>query len=283
MKFVRYGKDNQAKPLPGLVDHLGNIRNISQLVTDLNSDLLIAMNKISETNIDSLPIAGTLDTLHIFPCVPNPSKLIGIAFNSKGHTKQMGETLHHEPIFFFKAVSAICGATDPIIYPKIGKKVDWEAELGVVIGKGGKYIPKEQALEHVLGYCCAHDISDRGWQLDHPGRQHTKGKSFDTFAPIGPYLVTKDEIENPNDLRITLKVNGEMRQDFSTKDYSFTVEEIISFLSQFFTLVSGDVIFMGSGPGTACMWNNKFLAIGDKVELEIHQLGKQVQVVVAEK
>lgn len=282
MKLIRYGTTPSDVPKYGAADNQGYVRVIPQQLSTDTHMLLQTTKVISTFNSNDLPVVARLNELHLFPCVPIPNKLICIAFNSQLHGQQMGEHHCDEPIFFFKATSAICGANTPIIYPKIAEKVDWEAELGVIIGKKAKYVTRGSALEHVLGYCCAMDISDRGWQKDHPGKQLTKGKSFDTFAPIGPYLVTKEEVNNPNNLRVHLKVNGKLRQNFSTKDYHFSVEEIVSFLSQFFTLEPGDIIFMGSGPGTACMWDNQYLAIGDIVEMEIDQLGGQVKRVVSE-
>jgi 2-keto-4-pentenoate hydratase/2-oxohepta-3-ene-1,7-dioic acid hydratase in catechol pathway len=283
MKFIRYGKNSQSQPLPGFVDHEGRVRDLSGIIKEIDCESLGANRKIFPSKDPTkYPFVGKEDDLHIFPCIPRPGKLICIAFNSKIHTKEMGMDLTKEPVFFLKATSAISGARDPIVYPKVGKKVDWEGELGVVIGRKGKYIPASRALEYVIGYCCINDLSDRYWQLEHPGHQITKGKSFDSFAPIGPYLVTKDEIPDPDNLNITLKVNGLLRQNFCTDDYQHSVARCVSFLSQLFTLEPGDTISMGSGPGHAGRWNNQFLKIGDQVELEIEHLGKQQQMVVKE-
>lgn len=283
MKFVRYALNNASKITPGVVDLQGNVKDISGWVKDISPGyLMINAKNLSSANIAAFPSAGKADDLYLFPCIPRPGKLICIAFNSKAHTKEMGHELADEPVFFLKATSAISGARDPIIYPKIGTKVDWEAELGVVIGRKGKYISASKAMDHVLGYCCINDVSERCWQFEHPGNQLTKGKSFDSFAPMGPYLVTKDEIINPHGLNVTLKVNDELRQNFSTQDYKYSIQDVISFLSQLFTLEPGDTIAMGSGPGNAGYWGDKYLKIGDRVELEIENLGKQHQIVIEE-
>lgn len=282
MKFVRYGKNSRSLPMPGFVDHEGTVRDLSSSIKDIHCESLATDMKGFSKDLNRFPIVGKVADLHLFPCIPRPGKLICIAFNSKIHTQEMGKEMEEEPIFFLKATSAVSGAKDPIIYPKVGKKVDWEAELGVVIGRKGKYISPTAAFDYVLGYCCINDVSDRFWQFEHPGNQMTKGKSFDSFAPMGPYLVTKDEVPHPDKLHVTLKVNGVLRQDFSTADYQHSIERCISFVSQLFTLEPGDAISMGSGPGNAGHWNNQFLQIGDQVELEIEQVGKQIQVVVKE-
>jgi 2-keto-4-pentenoate hydratase/2-oxohepta-3-ene-1,7-dioic acid hydratase in catechol pathway len=281
MKFVRYGKNSKSIPLPGFVDRDGTVRDLSGSMKDIDCASLEAYIP-SFKDQAKFPAVGKVDALHLFPCVPRPGKLICVAYNSKVHTKEMGKEMEEELVFFLKATSAISGARDPIIYPKVGQKLDWEAELGVVIGKTGKHISAGSALDHVLGYCCLHDVSDRCWQFEHPGNQMTKGKSFDSFAPMGPYLVTKEEVPHPNQLKVTLKVNGVMRQDFSTADYKHSVEHSIEFLSQLFTLEAGDVISMGSGPGNAGFWEGQFLKVGDRVEFEIEHLGKQVQMVAKE-
>ncbi len=286
MKFIRFGKNKDSLPTPGIVDINDNIRSISALLNDINVETISAnIEKLQSTDLDKLPIVGKLCEMHIFPCLPRPGKLIGIAFNSRTHTHEMKGTITKEPTFFLKATSAIAGARDPIVYPKVGKKLDWEAELGVVIGRKAKYVSDNNAFDYVAGYCICNDISDRYWQFEKPADappRHTQGKSFDSFAPIGPYFVTKDEVIDPNDLHVMLKVNNQMRQDFSTQDYAFTVQAVISFLSQLFTLEPGDIISMGSGPGNAGYWNNQFLKVGDKIDLEIEGLGKQTKLVVAE-
>lgn len=284
MKFVRIRTDKpDSRILPCIVDSKGNARDISSLMQDISAaELYTKLGEWHQIKIEELPIIGLVHQLSISSCIPIPKQFIGIAFNSKERAQQMDVPCADEPVFFIKSVSSICGPNDPLIYPKIAKKVDWEAELGVIIGKKGKYIPIEKALDYVLGYCCSNDFSDRHWQCEHPGAQHVKGKSFETFAPLGPFLVTKEEIPDPNNLNIILKVNGEIRQQFSTRDYLFTVQEVISFLSQFFPLEPGDIITMGSGPGSAGMWNDQYLKVGDKIEFEIECLGRQERLVVKE-
>lgn len=275
MKFVRYGKK---EPKPGLIDHEGHIRDLSSAMHDLNIEKLMG----HPIDVKAFPVVGKESDFHIFPCIPRPGKLICIAFNSKVHTQEMKEEVLTEPFFFIKASSAMCGAKDPLIYPKVGKKLDWEAELCVLIGKKGKHIPKEKALDYVFGYCAMNDVSDRYWQSKTPGKQHVKAKSFDTFAPMGPYLVTKDEIHDPNKLHFIMKINGEVRQDFWTSEYAFNVQTIISYVSDFFTLEPGDAISMGTGPGNAGFWNDQFLKVGDTLEFISHELGTQKQTVIAE-
>ena len=188
-----------------------------------------------------------------------------------------------EMIVFMKPTSAVCGAYDPILYTRHTKKLDWEAELGVIIGKKGKYITKDQAKNYIFGYACINDLSDRYLQLETEDKQYTKGKGFDNAAPIGPYLVTRDEIQDSSNLQIKLWVNGEIRQDFNTSDYIHNDEEVVSYLSQYFTLYPGDIISMGSAPGNARSWGeNMFLKPNDKVLLSIIGLGQQEKVVIVE-
>lgn len=284
MKLVRYGNLGEEKP--GMIDEQGNIRDLSKYITDFSPQHLSNLDHISslkKLNVDQLPLVNK-DT-RLGSCVGMPGKVICIGFNSKLHTQQMGISpiSEGEMVVFMKPSCSVCGPYDPILYTRHTKKLDWEAELGVVIGKKGKYIPKEEAGEYVLGYACINDLSERYLQLETGDTQFTKGKGFDNAAPIGPYLVTKDEVPNSDNLQIKLWVNGELRQNFNTSDYIHNEAEVISYLSQYFTLYPGDVISMGSAPGNAKSWGeDMFLKPGDKVVMSIAELGKQEKTVIVE-
>lgn len=280
MKLVRFSENSHPFPKPGMVDAQGGIRDLSSLLEEIEPSLVMReLENLKKISPETFPL---VPEYHLLCPITRPGKLIGIAFNSKVHTQEMGREMPEELVFFLKATSALAGPYDPILYPKVGQKLDWEGELGVVIGQSGKYIDPYHALDYVLGYVCHNDLSDRHWQLEHGGNQHTKGKSFDTFAPIGPYLVTKESVD-PENLHVTLKVNGVLRQNFSTKEYLRSISEVIAYLSQLFTLEAGDVISMGSGPGNAKAHQGQYLQVGDLVEFEIESLGTQVKRVVAEK
>lgn len=284
MKLVRYGNLGEEKP--GMVDEQGNIRDLSKYIVDFSPQYLGNLDHISslkKLKADQLPLVNK--NTRLGSCVGMPGKVICIGFNSRLHTQQMGISpiSEGEMVVFMKPTSAVCGPHDPILYTRHTKKLDWEAELGVVIGKKGKYIPKDKAGEYVLGYTCINDLSERYLQLETGDTQYTKGKGFDNAAPIGPYLVTKDEIPNARNLQIKLWVNGELRQNFNTSDYIHNEEEVISYLSRYFTLYPGDVISMGSAPGNAKSWGeDMFLKPGDKVVLSIAELGQQEKTVILE-
>lgn len=284
MKLVRYGDLGMEKP--GVVDDQGNIRDLSQYITDIsppylsNHDFLSCLKNLK---IEQLPLIEK--GMRLGACVGMPGKVICIGYNSKLHTQQMGiaPIPEGEMVVFMKPTSAVCGPYDPILYTRHTKKLDWEAELGVVIGKKGKYILKEGAKDYILGYTCMNDLSERYLQLETGDSQYTKGKGFDNAAPIGPYLVTKDEIPNSSNLQIKLWVNDSLRQDFNTSDYINNDEKVISYVSQYFTLYPGDIISMGSAPGNAKFWGeNMFLKPDDKVVLSIAGLGQQEKIVVIE-
>ena len=284
MKLLRFGKAGEEKP--GLVDEWGNIRDLSHYITDFspqqvgNVDLI---RHLGTLKIDDLPLVNK--NTRIGACMGMPGKVICVGYNSRLHTQQMGMTPinNADMVVFLKPTSAICGPNDPILYTRHMKKLDWEAELGIVIGKKGKYITKDQANDYILGYTCINDLSERFLQLETADTQYTKAKGFDNAAPIGPYLVTKDEILDSSNLQINLWVNGILRQDFNTGDYIHNDEEVISYLSQYFTLYPGDIISMGSAPGTAKSWGETmFLKPDDKVKLTIEGLGQQEQTVITE-
>lgn len=284
MKLLRYGEAGQERP--GILDPRGNIRDASSVVRDLDPQCLGRVDlaeTLSSLDVAALPVVK--NDLRVGPCVGRPGKVMCVGFNSRMHTKQMGHELPEgdDMLIFLKPVTAVSGPNDPILYSRYTKKLDWEAELGVVIGRRGRYIEKASARDHILGYTCVNDISDRFWQFETDDKQYTKGKGFDGFAPIGPYIVTQDEILDPGKLSVKLWVNGELRQDFNTGDYIHGAEEAVSYLSRFFTLEPGDVIAMGSGPGNAKSWGeDKFLKPGDRVTFEIAGLGRQEQTVVRE-
>jgi 2-keto-4-pentenoate hydratase/2-oxohepta-3-ene-1,7-dioic acid hydratase in catechol pathway len=262
------------------------MRDISSVIEDLNPRCLSRVDivaKLKSADTKAFPVVASAARLG--PCVDPVGKIICIGYNSRLHAEEMASkpaTGGEMPVFF-KPSSAACGANDPIIYSRFAGKLDWEAELGVVIGKKGKYIGKSAALAHILGYTCFNDVSDRYWQFEKDDKQYTKGKGFDSFAPIGPYLVTKDEVADAGDLDVKLWVNGQLRQDFNTSDYINSAEDVVSYLSRFFTLYPGDVIAMGSAPGNARSWGeDKFLKPGDRVRLEIESLGVQEQTVTKE-
>lgn len=283
MKLTRYGRLGEEKP--GIIDLDGNMRDLSKIIDDidaslLNNDLLI--HKLTHVNPNDLPLVDP--SMRLGACI-KPGKLICIGFNSKLHNQQLGmiPATHKDITVFMKPTCCICGANDPILYTKNMKKLDWEAELGVIIAKKGKYIPFDKAMDYVFGYACINDLSERYWQFEMNDTQFTKGKCFDNSAPIGPYLVSKDEINDASNLQIQLWINDVLRQDFNTQEYIHDVKEIISYLSQFFTLYPGDVISMGSAPGNALSWGDEFfLKPKDKVILNITGLGMQQQIVIDE-
>jgi 2-keto-4-pentenoate hydratase/2-oxohepta-3-ene-1,7-dioic acid hydratase in catechol pathway len=284
MKLLRYGVSNQEKP--AVLDAEGKIRDLSAHIANIDPDILGQdglFARLKAIDLATLPIID--DKVRIGSCVHKPGKLICIGFNSKLHTQEMGGKLmpEHEMMVFLKPISAISAAYDPILYTRLMKKLDWEAELAVVIGKKGKYISSQQAHEYIFGYCCMNDLSERYFQLETADTQYTKGKGFDTAASLGPYLVTKDEIIDSKNLNIKLWVNSELRQDFNTSDYISDDISVISYLSQFFTLYPGDIISMGSAPGSAKSWGeDKFLKPNDWVEMTIDGLGCQKQRVIRE-
>ncbi len=284
MKLVRHG--NIGLERPGMIDEQGAIRDLSAYLSDINAQTLADPNLIDNLNaLDSSKLPLVDKSARVGACIGMPGKFICVGYNSRLHAEEMGMVplAKSEMVVFLKPNSAICGPYDPILHTKNSRKLDWEAELGIVIGKKGKYITQAEAKDHIFGYLCVNDLSERYLQLETADTQYTKGKGFDNAAPIGPYLVSKDEIINSSNLQINLWVNGELRQDFNTRDYINNDEAVISYLSQYFTLYPGDIISMGSAPGSAKCWGNDcFLKPGDRVVLSISGLGKQEQVVIIE-
>jgi len=279
MKLLRYGRTGKEKP--GLLDDQGKIRDLSGVIDDLGGATLLPKNldKLKKLKPEKLPLIKGRP--RIGPCVTGVGKLICIGLNYSDHAAETGMAVPPEPVVFMKATSAIVGPNDDVVIPKKAKKVDWEAELAVVIGKPAKYVTKKQALEHVAGYCVANDVSERAFQLERAG-QWTKGKSCDTFGPIGPWLVTADEIPNPQNLGIWLEVDGVRRQDGTTKTMVYGVTHLISYLSQLFTLETGDIISTGTPPGVGQGHkpNPIYLKAGQEMRVGVDGLGEQRSKVV---
>ena len=278
MKFIRHGERGQEKP--GLIDASGTRRDLSGHVDDLAGDVLADLGRFADIDTDALPEVPA--DARLGPCAGNVGKFMCIGLNYSDHAAETGLDVPEEPILFMKASSAVCGPNDDIVLPRGSEKTDWEVELGVVIGKRGKYIAEADALAHVAGYCTINDVSERAFQTERKG-QWTKGKSCDNFGPIGPWLVTPDEVPDPQDLAMWLEVNGERRQDGSSSTMVYGVAHLIAYLSEFFTLHPGDVISTGTPPGVGMgMDPPTYLAAGDVVTLGIEGLGEQRQRVVAD-
>ena len=280
MKLLRYGPVGQEKP--GLMDEDDNIRDLSAHVDDISGDVLLpeGLEKIAALNVSDLPVIEGSPRLGA--CVGNIGKFMCIGLNYTDHAAESGMPVPEEPILFAKFNSAISGPNDDVIMPRGSTKLDWEVEFGIVIGSKTKYISESQALEHIAGYCVINDVSERAYQLDGTG-QWVKGKACDSFGPIGPWLVTKDEISDPQNLRLWLEVNGTRYQDGNTSTMIFSAAHIVSYLSNLFTLYPGDVIATGTPPGVGSgMKPPVFLQIGDKMRLGIDGLGEQNQVVVVD-
>ena len=279
MKLLRYRKDGTIKP--GVLDDKGNIREASSIVNDWTSDTVNISNltKLNEINKSVLPIVD--GTVSIAPCLGKVGKFICAGLNYSDHAAETGMAVPKEPIIFMKATSAICGPNDNIIIPKNSTKTDWEVELGVIIGKEAKYISKKDSQNYIAGYCVVNDLSEREFQFEHLG-QWVKGKSCDTFGPIGPYLVTKDEVPDPQNLELFLDVNGQRMQKGSTSKMIYGVNFLISYLSQFMSLQSGDIISTGTPPGVGMGQKPPiYLKPGDKMKLGIQGLGEQNQTVIS--
>lgn len=275
MKLLRYGTQGIEKP--GMMAADGTIRDLSGHIEDLTGAELsdAGFARLRDIDVNSLPVVE--GSARLGPCVGNVGKFVCIGLNYADHAAESGMALPEEPVIFFKATSAIMGPNDDVEIPRHSVKTDWEVELGVVIGKAAKYIPESEALDHVAGYCVINDLSERDFQLHRSG-QWVKGKSADTFGPIGPWMVTRDEVPDPQNLAMYLEVNGHRYQDGSTKTMHFDVATIVSHLSQFMSLQPGDVISTGTPPGVGMGQKPEtYLKPGDVIELEIEGLGKQRQ------
>lgn len=281
MKLLRYGAKGKEKP--GLLDKEGRIRDLSGIVADISGETISpkSLSRLAKIKPESLPLVR--GTPRIGPCVANPQKFIAIGLNYSDHAAESNLPVPPEPVVFTKHVSCISGPNDDVTIPPKSKKSDWEVELGVIIGTRAKNIKKKDALAHVAGYCTINDLSEREFQIERAG-QWTKGKSYDTFGPIGPWLVTADEVKDPQKLRLWLELNGKKVQDGSTSTMVFGVAHIVAYLSEFFTLMPGDIITTGTPPGVGMgMKPQRFLKPGDVMRIGIEGLGVQQQKVVRDK
>ena len=280
MKLFRHGLIGSEKP--GVVDAAGVARDLTGVVPDIAGDVLsdAGLARIKDTDLGALP---TVDADARFgPCVAGTGKFICIGLNYADHAAESGLDVPPEPVVFMKATSAICGPNDPIIIPRGSAKTDWEVELAVIIGTRAKYVSEADAMNHVAGFAVTNDVSERGFQIERSG-QWTKGKSCDNFGQIGPYLVTRDVVADPQDLAMWLTVNGETMQNGSTATMVYGVAHVVSYLSQFMTLHPGDVISTGTPPGVGMgRTPQRYLKPGDVVELGIEGLGQQRQDVIAD-
>ena len=278
MKLLRCGSLNKEKP--AVLDKNGKIRDISSHIKDLNPKNISFTNleKLKNINLESLPEIPSSE--RIGSCIANPGKFVAIGLNYSDHAAETGAKIPTEPIVFMKATSCIVGPNDDVVIPKNSKKTDWEVEIAFVVGKETKYIKEEDAQDHIFGYCLVNDVSEREFQIEKLG-QWVKGKSADTFGPIGPYLVTKDEIPNVQDLNLSLDVNGKRMQTGNTKKMIFNINYILSYLSNFMSLQAGDIVTTGTPPGVGMgMKPQVFLKSGDVMKLTVDHLGEQKQTVV---
>ena len=279
MKLLRIGEKGKEKP--AILDADGKIRDISSHINDLNPENLNfeTMSKIQSADTSSLPELSSKQ--RVGSCITSPGKFVAIGLNYSDHAAEVGADIPKEPIMFMKATSSMCGPNDDVEIVSGSKKLDWEVELGIVIGKEAKHISESQSQDHILGYCLVNDVSEREWQIEKMG-QWVKGKSHDTYGPTGPYLVTKDEIKDINNLKMMLDVNGERMQTGNTSTMIFNVDIIVSYVSKFMSLQPGDIITTGTPPGVGMGRKPQvFLKAGDEMKLSIENLGEQNSKVVA--
>ena len=279
MKLLRIG--NLGKERPAALDNDGIFRDLSSIIKDLDPENLNfkTLSKLQELDLSSLPEIPKNE--RIGSCISKPGKFIAIGLNYSDHAAEAGLKVPTEPIIFMKATSSICGPYDNIEIVSGSKKLDWEVELGIIIGKDAKHISQEDSRSHILGYCLVNDLSEREWQIEKMG-QWVKGKSHDTYGPIGPYLVTKDEIKDVNNLNMSLDLNGSRMQTGNTNTMVFNVDVIVSYVSKFMSLQPGDIITTGTPPGVGMgMKPQKFLKAEDELKLTIDNLGEQKSKLVA--
>jgi ureidoglycolate lyase len=279
MKLLRHGPAGQEKP--GLLDRDGKIRDLSGVVRDIDGEALspASLDRLRRLDPTTLPLVSGSPRLGA--CVGNISKIVAIGLNYRLHAEEAGAPIPKEPIFFMKAPSSLCGPNDDVMIPKGSQKTDYEVELGIVIGTKASYIAVHDAPKHIAGYCVVNDVSEREYQMERGG-QWTKGKSADTFCPMGPWLVTADEVPDPGKLQLWTEVNGERRQNSNTSDLIFGVEHIVSYVSHFMTLMPGDVIPTGTPSGVGLGFKPpKFLKAGDVMRLSVEGLGEQTQRLVS--
>jgi 2-keto-4-pentenoate hydratase/2-oxohepta-3-ene-1,7-dioic acid hydratase in catechol pathway len=279
MKLFRFGNPGAEKP--GVVDTQGKLRDLSSVLVDINGATIsdASLEKIAALDLSSLPLVSEAERFG--PCVNNVGKFICIGLNYADHAAESGVAVPAEPVVFMKATSAITGPNDNVIKPRNSTKLDWEVELGIVIGKHASYVSEADAMDCIAGYCVINDVSERNFQLERPGGQWDKGKGCDSFGPIGPYLVTKDEVPDPLKLHLWLNVNGKTFQNGSTDQMVFGPAFLVHYLSQFMSLQPGDVISTGTPPGVGLGQKPPlYLNEGDVIELGIEGMGTQQQVVV---
>lgn len=279
MKLLRYGPKGAEKP--GLLDASGTIRDLSGVVSDIAGDVLTPEGLATIAAIDPATLPAVAGDVRYGACVGRVGKFICVGLNYADHAAETGAKIPEEPILFMKATSAITGPNDEVIIPRNSQKTDWEVELGVIIGKEARYVSEDEAMDHVAGYCVINDVSERAFQTERGG-QWTKGKSADSFGPIGPWLVTRDEVPDPQNLKMWLSVDGTMRQNGSSKTMIFGVRTLVSYISQFMSLQPGDVISTGTPPGVGMGIKPEpvYLKAGQSIRLGIEGLGEQSQVTV---
>ena len=280
MKLLRVGQKGQEKP--AALDKNGKIRDLSDHIIDLNPSSINfeTLSKLQKLDLETLKELSNSE--RIGSCLSNPGKFVAIGLNYSDHAAETGQAVPSEPIVFMKATSSINGPNDDIEISKDSKKLDWEVELGIIIGKNTKNISQDQSQSHIFGYCLVNDVSEREWQIEKMG-QWVKGKSHDTYGPIGPYIVTKDEVKDINNLNLSLDLNGKRMQTGNTNTMIFNVDYIVSYLSKYMSLQPGDIITTGTPPGVGMgMKPQLFLKAGDKMRLSIDLLGEQNSQVVQE-
>ena len=278
MKLLRFGTPGQERP--GMLDAQGQVRDLSGVIDDITGKTLSAesLSRLAALDSQSLPLVDSATRLG--PCVNQVGKFICIGLNYADHAAESGLAVPAEPVVFMKATSAITGPNDPVIKPRNSTKLDWEVELGIVIGKHASYVEENEAMDYIAGYCVINDVSEREFQLERGG-QWDKGKGCDSFGPLGPYLVTKDEVPDPLNLNLWLKVNGKTFQNGSTNQMVFGPAFLVHYLSQFMSLQPGDVISTGTPPGVGLGQKPPvYLNVGDVMELGVEGMGVQRQVVV---
>ena len=280
MKLLRVG--HAGREIPAALDKKGKVRDLSQHLIDFNSSTLNfeTLEKLQKLDLDTLP--EVLSSTRIGSCIARPGKFLAIGLNYSDHAAETNAEIPKEPILFNKASNCIVGPDDNIILPKLSKKLDWEVEIAFVVGKDTKYISEKDAPNHILGYCMVNDISEREWQIERGGLWD-KGKSGDTFGPTGPYLVTKDELEDVQNLSMSLDIDGKRMQTGNTNKMIFNMNFILSYLSNFMSLQPGDIVTTGTPPGVGMGMNPKqFLKVGNKLKINIEHLGEQNSTIVAE-
>jgi 2,4-diketo-3-deoxy-L-fuconate hydrolase len=282
MRLIRFGESGRERP--GVLGSQDQRIDVSAFAEDWNEEFfgsegLVRLEEWFGANAARCPVVT--NDVRLGPCVARPSKIVCIGLNYAGHVRETGAAMPTEPVVFFKATTSLCGPNDPLVIPPGSHKTDWEVELAVVIGRRASYVAEEHAMEYVAGYALHNDYSERHWQLERGG-QWVKGKSFDSFAPVGPFLATKQEIPDPHNLKLWLSVNGERRQESNTSDMIFKVPTLVSYLSQFMTLLPGDIISTGTPFGVGLgLVPPQYLRPGDVLELGIDGLGTSRQCAVA--